>query len=497
MISNLRINNNIYRVASVAVLLSVFFLLAARKPLPKLPVPAPAPLYPVPSQKQLDWHEMEMNAFVHFTTNTYTGLEWGNGDESEQLFNPSQMDAMQWATVLKNAGFKGIILTAKHHDGFCLWPSKYTEHSVKGSPWKGGKGDVAREVSDACKKAGLRFGVYLSPWDRNRADYGQASYVDYYRNQLRELFTSYGPVFEMWFDGANGGNGYYGGARETRRINGATYYDWPATLDLVRGIQPGVLFFSDAGPDLRWCGNERGIAGETNWNTINNDTLYAGKPRIERLLNTGSPDGTRWIPAEVDVSIRKGWFYHSQEDSLVKSPERLFDIYLTTVGRGSTLLLNVPPDRRGLLHENDVAALAGFRKLLDREFKTNLAAKATTTASSVRGNDAAYNASRLVDGNKETYWATGDGVTTGSVEINLGRKQPVKYVLLQEYIKLGQRVQSFTIDAWQQEGWKQVATGTTIGYKRIMKLTPLETDRIRVNFQGAKACLVMSNAEVY
>lgn len=486
--------NKRYSFVLLSALASLLFLFAVRKP---VPVPAPPPLYPVPSQKQLDWHEMEMNAFIHFTTNTYTGLEWGNGDESEQLFNPSQMDAMQWATVLKNAGFKGIILTAKHHDGFCLWPSKYTEHSVKGSPWKGGKGDVVRELSDACKKAGLRFGVYLSPWDRNRADYGQASYVDYYRNQLRELFTGYGPVFEMWFDGANGGNGYYGGARETRRINGATYYDWPTTLNLVRGIQPGVLFFSDAGPDLRWCGNERGVAGETNWNLINNDTLYAGKSGIEGLLNTGSPDGTKWIPAEVDVSIRKGWFYHSQEDSLVKSPERLFDIYLTTVGRGSTLLLNVPPDRRGLLHENDVAALAGFRKLLDREFKTNLAAKATTTASSVRGKDPAYNASRLVDGNKETYWATDDGVTTGSIEINLGRKQPVKYVLLQEYIRLGQRVQSFTIDAWQQQGWKQVATGTTIGYKRILKITPLETNRIRVNFQRAKACLVMSNAEVY
>lgn len=492
--NHLPAKNKRYTFILFSALASLLFLFAVRKP---VPVAAPAPLYPVPSQKQLDWHEMEMNAFIHFTTNTYTGLEWGNGDESERLFNPSQMDAMQWATVLKNAGFKGIILTAKHHDGFCLWPSKYTEHSVKGSPWKGGKGDVVRDLSDACKKAGLRFGVYLSPWDRNRADYGQASYIDYYRNQLRELFTGYGPVFEMWFDGANGGNGYYGGARETRRINGATYYDWTTTLNLVRAVQPGVLFFSDAGPDLRWCGNESGVAGETNWNLINNDTLYAGKSGIERLLNTGSPDGTRWIPAEVDVSIRKGWFYHSQEDSLVKSPERLFDIYLTTVGRGSTLLLNVPPDRRGLLHENDVVALAGFRKLLDREFKTNLAAKATTTASSVRGNDPVYNASRLVDGNKETYWATGDGVTTGSIEINLGRKQPVKYVLLQEYIRLGQRVQSFTIDAWQQEGWKQVATGTTIGYKRILKITPLETNRIRVNFQGAKACLVISNAEVY
>ena len=480
----------------LAVLAGVF-LFAARKPFPRQPVTAPAPVYPLPSAKQLAWHEMEMNAFIHFTTNTFTGLEWGNGDEKESLFNPSSMDALQWATTLQKAGFKGIILTAKHHDGFCLWPSKYTEHSVKQSPWKEGKGDVVKEVSEACKKTGLKFGVYLSPWDRNQADYGRPGYTEYYRNQLRELFTGYGPVFEMWFDGANGGSGYYGGARETRKINGATYYDWPKTLGIVRGIQPGVLFFSDAGPDLRWCGNELGVAGETNWNTINSDTLYAGKSGIEQLLNTGSPDGTKWIPAEVDVSIRKGWFYHSEEDATVKSPERLLDIYLATVGRGSTLLLNVPPDRRGLLHENDVASLSGFKQLLDKEFKTNLAAKAKATASFTRGGDAGYNASKLTDGNKTTYWATDEGTTTGSVEIDLGKKQPVKYVLLQEYIPLGQRVQSFTIDAWQDGTWKQAAQGTTIGYKRIVQTGPVTTERIRINIKQAKACLVVSNVEVY
>jgi alpha-L-fucosidase len=259
---------------------------------------APAALYPVPSERQMEWHEMEMNAFIHFTTNTFTGLEWGFGNESPSIFNPSQMNATQWVRTLKDAGFKGVILTSKHHDGFCLWPSKYTEHSVKNSRWKNGKGDVVKEVSDACKKEGLKFGVYLSPWDRNRADYGQPTYIEYYRNQLKELFTSYGSVFEMWFDGANGGNGFYGGANETRKINGATYYDWPNTLSLVRNIQPNVLFFSDAGPDLRWVGNESGVAGETNWNTISNDTLYAGKPGIEGLLNKGAENGTKWIPAE-------------------------------------------------------------------------------------------------------------------------------------------------------------------------------------------------------
>ena len=478
-------------------LLALLFAFIGRKPLHDRPVAAPAPLLPVPTGEQLAWHEMEMNAFIHFTTNTFSDLEWGNGDEPESLFNPSGVDAMQWATTLKKAGFKGIILTAKHHDGFCLWPSRYTEHSVKNSPWKGGKGDVVKELSEACHKTGMKFGVYLSPWDRNRADYGQPSYITYYRNQLNELFTRYGPVFEMWFDGANGGTGYYGGARESRKINGATYYDWPATLAGIRKLQPPVLFFSDAGPSLRWCGNENGTAGLTNWNLISNDTLYAGKPNIERLLNTGSSDGTKWIPAEVDVSIRKGWFYHAREDSLVKTPQRLFDIYLTTVGRGSTLLLNVPPDRQGLFHEQDVAALTGFRKLLDQEFKTNLAARAKASASSFRGNDAAYAAGKLTDGNPMSYWATDDNLTTGGVEVDLGKEQTVKYVLLQEFIRLGQRVQSFSVDAWSGSGWKPVASGTTIGYKRILKLEPVQASKIRLTIREAKACPILSNLEVY
>lgn len=460
-------------------------------------VPPPAPLYPIPSAQQLAWHNMELNAFIHFTTNTFTGREWGEGSELETLFNPTALNVTQWIATLKEAGFKGAILTAKHHDGFCLWPSKYTEHSVKNSPWKSGKGDVVKAVSEACKKAGLKFGIYLSPWDRNRADYGQPSYITYYRNQLRELFTAYGPVFEMWFDGANGGNGYYGGANEIRKINGATYYDWPNTLKLVRSMQPQVLFFSDAGPDLRWVGNERGVAGETAWNTISNDTLYAGKPGIENLLNTGSENGTKWIPAEVDVSIRKGWFYHAAEDTLVKTPQQLFDIYLTSVGRGSTLLLNVPPDQRGLFHEQDVAALRGFRKLLDTEFKTNLAKQAVAKASSFRGSDAAFAASGLIDGNAETYWATDDNVTTGTIEIDLDEKKLLKYIVLQEYIRLGQRIKAFTVDVWKDAAWQQAASATTIGYKRILKISPTETTKIRITITGAKACPVLSNLELY
>jgi alpha-L-fucosidase len=277
----------------------------------------PPPAGPVPTARQLNWHKMEMNAFIHFTTNTFTDKEWGFGDESPAVFNPTDFDPDQWLSVLKQAGFNGVVLTCKHHDGFCLWPSEYTEHSVKNSTWRGGKGNVVEEVFQACKKYGLKFGIYLSPWDRNRPDYGQPSYVEYYRNQLKELFSIYEPVFEMWFDGANGGDGYYGAANETRSIDGKIYYDWPTTLKMAREMEPEVIFFSDAGPDIRWCGNESGLGGETNWNTISTDTLYAGKPSINDLLNTGSEEGTHWVPAEVNVSIRPGWFYHESEDSLV------------------------------------------------------------------------------------------------------------------------------------------------------------------------------------
>ncbi|MEK6781565.1 MAG: alpha-L-fucosidase [Bacteroidota bacterium] len=463
----------------------------------KKEVAPPAPLLPVPTKSQLAWHEMEMNAFVHFTTNTFTGKEWGYGDEMPSIFNPTEFNAEQWVSTFKETGFKGVILTCKHHDGFCLWPSQYTDHSVKNSPWKNGKGDVVRAVSDACKKYGLKFGVYLSPWDRNHKDYGTPPYIDYYRNQLAELFTNYGPVFEMWFDGANGGDGFYGGKREKRSINGATFYDWPTTLDQVRKMEPDIIFFSDAGPGVRWVGNERGIAGETNWNTISPDTLFAGKAGIENLLNEGSEDGNQWIPAEVDVSIRKGWFYHPEEDSLIKSAENLFEIYLTSVGRGSTLLLNIPPDKRGLLHDHDVQALNGFRDLLIKEFKTNHALYAKAEASSYRGEDQHYSPTNLTDGNQETYWTTQDDVMTGNFEIDLGQTQLIKYIILQEYITLGQRVKSFTVEIWKENKWLQVTKATTIGYKRILRLAPVETNKIRVNITASRACPMISTLELF
>lgn len=460
-------------------------------------VPPPAAVGPVPSQAQLAWHEMEMNAFLHFTTNTFTGKEWGYGDEDPAVFNPTQLEADQWISTLKDAGFKGAILTCKHHDGFCLWPSDFTTHSVKNSPYKNGKGDVVKEVAEACRKHGLKFGVYLSPWDRNHKDYGTTAYLSYYREQLKEIFSRYGPIFEMWFDGANGGTGHYGGADQKRTINGATYYDWPATLAMVRSMEPDVIFFSDAGPGVRWVGNERGVAGETNWNTLSPDTLFAGKSGIQDLLNTGHMNGTHWIPAEVDVSIRPGWFYHPEEDSLVKTPEALFDIYLTSVGRGSTLLLNIPPDKRGLIHERDIQSLRGWKAILDREFKTDLARAARVSASSHRGAVKAYHPENTNDGDKTTYWATDEGVTSAFIELEFEEPAEVSYILMQEYIALGQRVKAFTIEVMQDGAWKQVAEGTTIGYKRILRIDPVTTSRVRINIRESKACPLMHTVSIY
>jgi alpha-L-fucosidase len=460
-------------------------------------VSPPAPVEPLPSTAQLAWHEIEMNAFVHFSINTFTDLEWGKGGESPSLFNPTRFDAGQWLRIFKAAGFKSVILTTKHHDGFCLWPSQFTEHSVKASPFMNGKGDVVNAVSNACRLYGLKFGIYLSPWDRNNESYGTPAYLRYYRNQLRELFKMYGPISEVWLDGANGGDGYYGGKNETRRIDGSTYYNWPGAVQMVRSLQPGVIFFSDAGPDVRWVGNERGIAGETNWNTITTDTLFAGKAGIEKLLNTGNENGTSWVPAETDVSIRPGWFYHAREDSLVKTPEQLFDIYLTSVGRGSTLLLNVPPDRRGLIHEKDSASLAGFKKLLDETFANDLAFGADADCEQERGGSPFYAASNLVDGNPATYWATDDGINNAEVEIQLKTESEIKYVLLQEFISLGQRVRSFEIWADRDGEWQKVADGTTIGYKRILRVPVVRTSALKLVITDARASPVISTFAVY
>jgi len=464
------------------------FLTACSEVLP------PEPYGPVPSERQLVWHEMEYYMFVHFTVNTFTDKEWGYGDEKESVFNPSELDCRQWAKVARDAGMKGIIITAKHHDGFCLWPSAFTGHSVKNSPWRDGKGDILRDLRNACDEYGLKMGVYLSPWDRNSAVYGTSEYLVYYRSQLNELLTNYGDLFEVWFDGANGGDGYYGGARETRTIDNKTYYDWTTTHNIVRELQPAAVMFSDAGPDIRWVGNESGMGSLTNWCLLKKDEMYPGGD-FSKILGEGHEDGNYWVPAEVDVSIRKGWFYHMSQDSVVRTAENLMELYYSSVGRNSNLLLNVPPDRRGLLHENDVKSLMAFKELREKEFTSEIARGKKVVSFSVRGKD--YRSPNVNDGDPETYWSTPDNITSASLTFDLGTDTEINRILLQEYIKLGQRVRKYAVDVLVDGQWKQVVEGTTIGYKVIRRFPVVRTSRIKVTFSDSKACPLISNIELY
>ncbi|WP_343706832.1 alpha-L-fucosidase [Flavobacterium sp.] len=457
---------------------------------------APKPFGPVPTQKQIDWQEMEFYAFVHFSLNTFTNKEWGYGDESPELFNPSQLDVRQWARVVKEAGMKGIILVAKHHDGFCLWPSAYTERSVKKSPWENGKGDLVKELAAACKEYDLKLGLYLSPWDRNHPQYGKPEYITYFRNQLKELLTNYGDVFEMWFDGANGGDGYYGGANETRKINTLTYYNWDETYKLIYDIAPKTLVWGVGPSEARWIGNEEGRAGKTNWSLLRQKDELAGKVHYTEFMS-GHEDGEKWVPGEADVSIRPGWFYHSVEDDKVRSLDEMVDIYYESIGRNATLLLNLPVDRRGLVHENDEARLKELVATIKADFKTELLAGTQVQASNIRGNDPNFGPQNVIDGNKNTYWATDDKVKEASVEFTFKKPTTINRVLLQEYIKLGQRVKAFSIEAKVDGKWETIANETTIGYKRILRLNRVMASALRVNILDAKAGFVISTIEAY
>ena len=457
-------------------------------------VKPPEPWGPVPSKAQLQWHEMEYCGFLHFTVNTFTDKEWGDGDEDPAVFRPTALDTRQWARTARQAGMKGLILTAKHHDGFCLWPSKYTEHSVAGSPWKGGKGDVVRDLSQACREFGLRMGLYLSPWDRNHAEYGRPKYVEYYHRQLQELLGGYGPVCEVWFDGANGGGGYYGGARGQRHIDANTYYGFPAIWEQVRKLQPGAVMFSDIGPDVRWVGNEGGHAPDTCWAKVRPEGFRFGAADTGRLAR-GDPDGTVWRPAEVDVSIRPGWFYHPQEHP--KSLKQLVEIYYNSVGMGANLLLNVPPDRRGQLAEEDVERLLELHRVLEATFRTDLARGRPATASNVRGGSPAFAAANVTDGDRDTYWAGDDAVREAWLAVDLGRPTAFDRVRLQEPIRLGQRIESFALDGRLDGRWTEIARGTTIGPRRILRLPPVEADAIRLRILKSQACPALSTFELY
>ncbi|MGM9759621.1 MAG: alpha-L-fucosidase, partial [Parabacteroides sp.] len=458
--------------------------------------PAPEAYGPCPSEDQITWQEMERTAFIHFSMNTFTDIEWGYGDVPTETFNPSALDCDQWVTVCKQAGIKGIILTTKHHDGFCLWPTATTEYSVKNSPWKDGKGDLVRELSDACRKQGLKFGVYLSPWDRNTACYGTPEYIQMFRAQLTELLTNYGEIFEVWFDGANGGTGYYGGAREDRSVDRKNYYDWPGTIALVRQLQPHAMIFGDGGPDVRWCGDEEGWVGETNWSPLRRDEVYPGWPLYEQL-RYGHEDGTHWVPAEVDVSTRPGWFYHASEDHKVKTLPRLLDIYYQSCGRNGQLLINFPVDKRGRIHANDSTQMVRLAEAIEADFAVNLAADAKAEATQVRGNSRKYRAANVTDNDKESYWATDDSITNASLTLQLKKPTEVNRFLVQEYIRLGQRVKGFTVEAFVNGDWQLLDKQTTIGYKRILRFPTVTTDKIRFTITDAKACPLISHIALY
>jgi alpha-L-fucosidase len=455
---------------------------------------SPAPHGPVPSDNQLRWQEMEYYAFVHFSLNTYTDQSWGFGDEDISLFNPTELDCRQWARICKEAGMKGIIITAKHHSGFCLWPSEYTEYSVKNAPWKNGKGDVVRELAEACEEYGLKLGIYVSPWDRNHPDYGKPEYITYFRNQIKELLTNYGPIFEIWFDGANGGTGYYGGAYETRNIDRTTYYDWKPTYKMIRELQPDIVIWNDGGDraDLRWVGTEAGYVGETNW------SLLDSVGEVDwGMLHFGLETGNAWVPAEVNTSIRPEWFYHPGEDGKVKTLPHLMDTYYNSIGRNGTFLLNFPIMPNGLIHPADEKAALDLAQAVNEAFADNLAINAESEATNVRGNTGKFGANKAIDDNTDTWWATDDSVTVAALTIDFGKPTIFNRFMAQEYIPLGQRVKSFTIDALIGDDWKEIARATTIGYKRILRFQTVEATGLRFNITGSKACPVISNIGVY
>lgn len=454
----------------------------------------PAACGPTPSEIQMRVQKMEQYAFIHFSLNTYTDQSWGFGNEDVNLFNPKQADCRQWARICKESGMKGIILTAKHHCGFCLWPSKYTEYSVKNAPWKNGKGDMVREMADACKEYGLKFGIYLSPWDRNSADYGKPEYITYFRNQLTELLTNYGEVFEIWFDGANGGDGYYGGANETRKIDPKTYYDWKTTYELIHKLQPKCAIWNDGGErgDLRWVGTEEGSVGETNWSLLNatGDVPWNN-------LHYGLETGNVWVMAEVNTSIRPEWFYHPNEDEKVKTVPQLMDLYYHSIGRNGTMLLSFPIMPNGLIHPTDENNAIEFAKAVKESFAQDLALKKKVKATNVRGNSPKFSASKVVDGKENTYWATDDSTKTASLTIDLGKPTLFNRFLLQEYIRLGQRVKAFTVEALVNGNWKELAKATTIGYKRILRFPAVEATQVRFNIADSKCNPVISTIGIF
>lgn len=452
----------------------------------------------VPSKRQLRWQQLELTAFYHFGVNTFTDREWGDGKEDPRVFNPSALDADQWVKTAKEAGIRQVILTAKHHDGFCLWPTATTKHSVAGSPWKGGRGDVVREVAEACRKHDMGFGVYLSPWDMNTSLYGTEAYNDFFVRQLTELLTNYGKVDEVWFDGANGE-----GPNGKKQV-----YDFDRWYALIRKLQPEAVI-AIMGPDVRWVGTETGFGRETEWSVVPVDErlqerIEAGsqkdvtfRPLGDMMGNDlGSREKIRtarglvWYPAETDVSIRPGWFYHEKEDSLVKSPRKLLDIYYASVGRNGVLLLNLPPDRRGLIPEQDAKNLRAWKKIIDNTFAHNLLKGAAVQGASGKGIQA------LTDGAYHTYWTT-HGDTTATLEFALKQPEAFDVVLLQENITVGQRIEKFVLEYYSEGQWKKATGGTTVGYKRLLRFEPVVAQKIRLRILSSRLNPTLAEIGLY
>lgn len=455
---------------------------------------APAPIYPIPTEAQMNWQKLETYAFVHFGLNTYNDLEWGYGNTSMSTFAPDTLDVEQWVKTFKRAGMKGVILTAKHHDGFCLWPTKTTEYSVSNSPWQGGRGDLVRDLSEACHRHGLLFGLYLSPWDRNHKDYGCPEYQRIFHEQIKELTTGYGKLFEYWFDGANGGTGWYGGADEARAIDPESYYKYEEAAKLLRTNNPDIMIFGGTVPTIRWIGNESGWAGQTNYSTYD----FAQESHY-RDAQWGMRGAQHWLPGEVDVSIRPGWFYHQREDHQVRTVADLTNLYYQSVGRNANLLLNFPIALDGRIPRTDSINAVHWYEHIRRSFAHNLLGGAKVEAQSTRAGRA-FRPKHLTDGSPETYWAAPDGTTTAEIVVSIPRTR-LNNIALQEYIRLGQRVDAFTLETRDNAGqWRPIDTRdslTTIGYKRIIRLAPVETDGIRLRITQARAPVCLAEISAF
>ena len=455
----------------------------------------PAPVGPVPTKAQLAWQELETYAFVHFGLNTFNDLEWGYGDTPSSTFAPELLDVEQWVRTFKRAGMKGVILTAKHHDGFCLWPTKTTDYSVKNSPWKGGKGDLVGDLSRACKKYGLKFGLYLSPWDRNNAGYGKEAYQKIYHEQIRELSTQYGQLFEFWFDGANGGTGYYGGAREARQIDPKSYYGYHVAAEILYRNNPEMMIFGGTEPTIRWIGNERGWAWQKNWAMYDYD-----KEKHHTEAQWGMRDAKHWLPGEVDVSVRPGWFYHAREDQQVRSVANLVNLYYQSVGRNANLLLNFPIDLRGKVPAQDSINIVAWHDHLKAGFRHNLLSGASVQASSQRaGKD--FAPQQLLDGQAKTYWAAAEGSGEVNLTFTLPRTTQINNLMLQEPIALGQRVARFRVETAGADGqFRPIDTQdslTTIGYKRLLRFRPVEAKQLRVTVLESRGPVLLSEVAAY